>query len=154
MSDGTIPQPQIERLQAMGKWMKTNSEAIYGTEAGPFSISKPPTWGRATQKTKPTGGTTLYVHVWNWPADGKLVLTGVQQAALSGRVLASGAAVTSTMSAEGLVLTLPDTAPDPDVSVVAVEFADPVRVARTTSGSMQSESSGTPLDPSGGTQAK
>jgi alpha-L-fucosidase len=153
-SEGLIPQPQVDRLQAMGKWMHTNSEAIYATEAGPFSISKPPAWGRATQKTKPTGGTTLYVHVWNWPADGKLVLAGVQQAALSGRVLASGAAVSSAMSPEGLVLMLPGAAPDPDVSVVALEFADPVRVVQTAARSMQSESSGTPLDPSGGTQPK
>jgi alpha-L-fucosidase len=154
MPDGTILQPQIERLQAMGKWLNTNGEAIYGTDAGPFSISKPPAWGRATQKTKPTGGTTLYVHIWNWPADGKLVLTGIQQPALSSRMLAGGVAVSFAKSPEGLVLTLPGAAPDPDVAVIAMEFAEPVRIAKTSGGSMQSESTGTPLDPSGGTAPK
>jgi alpha-L-fucosidase len=149
-SEGIIPQPEIDRLQAMGRWLHTNGEAVYRTEAGPFSISKPPDWGRATQKTKPGGGTTLYVHVWNWPAGGKLVLPGVRQAALSGRVLANGAAVSLAMSPDGLELTLPGAAPDPDVSVVALEFADPVQVERASTHSVQSESSGTPADPSGG----
>ena len=153
-ADGIIPQPEVDRLQAMGRWLHTNGEAVYATDAGPFSISKPPAWGRATQKTKPGGGTTLYVHVWNWPADGKIVLGGVQQAALSGRVLASGAAVSSAMSPAGLVITLPGAAPDPDVSVVALEFAGPVMITHAQGHSVQSESSGTPNDPSGGTQVK
>jgi alpha-L-fucosidase len=151
-SEGIIPQPEVERLQAMGRWLKTNGEAIYGSDAGPFSISHPPEWGRATQRTHP-GGATLYVHVWNWPADGKLVLEGVRQAAISGRRLSDGAAVSSAISPAGLVVTLPGTAPDPDVSVVALEFADPVLINSAAVHSVQSESSGTPSDPSGGSGA-
>jgi len=30
-ADGTIPEPQVERLQAMGQWLKINREAIYGS---------------------------------------------------------------------------------------------------------------------------
>ena len=30
-ADGTIPEPQVARLQAMGKWLKINSDAIYGS---------------------------------------------------------------------------------------------------------------------------
>jgi alpha-L-fucosidase len=149
-SEGIIPQPEVERLQAMGQWLHTNGEAIYGTDAGPFSISKPPAWGRATQKTKSGGGATLYVHVWNWPADGKLLLAGVRQAAISGRMLANGAAVSSELNADGLVLSLPGNAPDADASVAALDFAEPVLISHTAAHSVQSESSGTPLDPSGG----
>ena len=29
--DGTIPEPQVERLQAMGDWLKINADAIYGS---------------------------------------------------------------------------------------------------------------------------
>jgi alpha-L-fucosidase len=154
MADGTIPQPEVDRLKAMGHWLNTNGQAIYGTDAGPFSISKPPAWGRATMKTKPGGNTTLYLHIWNWPADGKVDLPGVQQPALSGHMLAGGAAVSSAKSPDGLIVTLTGAAPDPDVSVVALEFADPIVVAQTAAHSMQSESSGTPSDPSGGTLPK
>jgi alpha-L-fucosidase len=30
-SEGLIPEPSVERLHAIGEWMKVNSEAIYGT---------------------------------------------------------------------------------------------------------------------------
>ncbi|MDB4384837.1 alpha-L-fucosidase [Opitutaceae bacterium] len=30
-ADGTIPEPQLERLHAMGAWLKTNADAIYGS---------------------------------------------------------------------------------------------------------------------------
>ena len=30
-ADGTIPAPQVERLQAMGTWLKINGNAIYGS---------------------------------------------------------------------------------------------------------------------------
>jgi alpha-L-fucosidase len=30
-ADGTIPEPQIERLRAMGDWLRVNGAAIYGT---------------------------------------------------------------------------------------------------------------------------
>jgi alpha-L-fucosidase len=30
-ADGTIPEPQVERLRAMGEWLAVNSDAIYGS---------------------------------------------------------------------------------------------------------------------------
>ena len=30
-ADGSIPEPQMERLRAMGEWLATNSDAIYGS---------------------------------------------------------------------------------------------------------------------------
>jgi alpha-L-fucosidase len=30
-ADGTIPEPQVERLRAMGDWLRVNGEAIYGS---------------------------------------------------------------------------------------------------------------------------
>jgi alpha-L-fucosidase len=144
-SEGIIPQPEVDRLLAMGRWLKINGDAIYATEAGPFA--KSPDWGRATQKFKPDGSATLYVHVWNWPADGKILLPGVKQPALSGRLLANGAAVSSQLSPDGLVLTLPGSAPDSDISVAALEFSSPVQVVETISGAADSSAGGTPLDP-------
>ena len=50
--EGEIPQASIDRLAKMGEWMKTNSESIYGTTAGPLQDLK---FGRSTQK-----GDTIY----------------------------------------------------------------------------------------------
>ena len=35
-AEGIVPQPEVDRLLAMGRWLKTNGEAIYGTDAGPY----------------------------------------------------------------------------------------------------------------------
>ncbi len=127
-AEGEIPAASIERLEAVGRWMSVNSEAIYATEAGPFPRRLP--WGRVTQKRSASGGTTLYLHVWEWPADGKVLLPTVAQSALSGRVLANAAAVSSASSPEGLVVSLPGAAPDADVSIVRLDFAAPVVVSQ------------------------
>src|SRR6266853_4482329 len=64
-SDGTFPQESIDRLKEIGKWMKVNGEAIYATKASPLPILP---WGRCTKKEE-ASTTTLYLHVFNWPAD-------------------------------------------------------------------------------------
>lgn len=65
-SRGEIPQPSIERLAAIGKWMKINKESIYGTTASPFPYLS---WGCATRN-----GQKLYLHVFDAPANGRLVI--------------------------------------------------------------------------------
>ena len=37
-AEGEIPQPEIDRLNEMGEWLKTNGAAIYGTNASPLPI--------------------------------------------------------------------------------------------------------------------
>ena len=145
-AEGVIPQPEVDRLLAMGKWLKTNGEAIYATEGGPFATTLD--WGRTTQKARPGGGTTLYLHIWDWPADGKILLPGLKQIPTSGRLLAGGAAVSSAMNAEGLVVTLPGSAPDPDVSVAALEFDRPIQIANAAALPVDTGASGTLADPS------
>ena len=72
-----------ERLAAMGQWMKVNSEAIYGTTRSP--LPQKPAWGRVTQKTG-----KLYLHVFNWPENGKLVVPGLRSTVESATLLADG----------------------------------------------------------------
>jgi alpha-L-fucosidase len=72
-SEGVFPQPAIDRLKDIGSWMDKNHESIYTTKASPF---KTLSWGRCTQKSI-NGGTRLYLEVFDWPADGKLVVPGL-----------------------------------------------------------------------------
>ncbi|HEX8464532.1 MAG TPA: alpha-L-fucosidase [Abditibacterium sp.] len=148
-AEGEIPAPQIERLLAMGKWLKTNGEAIYATRGGPFVAPLP--WGRTTQKKRADGGTTLYLHIWEWPADGKITLPGIKQLARSGRLLARGSEVKATLTLDGLVVELPGNAPDADVSVAALEFNGPIEVAGAAPLARDTGASGTILTPSAAT---
>jgi alpha-L-fucosidase len=91
---------------------------------------------------------TLFLHVWEWPANGRVLLPGVQQTARAGRMLAGGAAVATQATAEGLEVTLPGPAPDPDVSVVALDFARPVEIKNAAPLPTDTGTSGTLADPS------
>ncbi|MBC8010553.1 MAG: alpha-L-fucosidase [Burkholderiales bacterium] len=127
-AEGEIPAASIERLEAVGRWMDVNAESIHATEAGPFPRRLP--WGRVTQKRAADGATTLYLHVWEWPADGRVLLPTVAQAPRAARLLAGSAAVSTKPSPEGLVVLLPTSAPDPDVSVVRLDFPAAVTVTQ------------------------
>ncbi len=119
-ADGRIPEASVERLEAVGRWMQVNSEAIYATEATPFLRRL--TWGRITQKAGDNGSTTLYLHVWDWPKDGRLVLPGLHSVPSAGKLLANGVEVIAQLTADGLVVTLPAEATDPMISVVRLQF--------------------------------
>ena len=148
-AEGVIPQTEVDRLLAIGRWLKMNGEAIYATEAGLYVDPLP--WGRTTLKSQSNGGTMLYLHVWEWPTDGKVLLPGIRQTPFSGRLLVGGAAVTTELTEAGLVVTLPGAAPDADASVAALEFAGPVQVTIAASTPMENSGSGTLADPSGAT---
>ncbi|MFW5836265.1 MAG: alpha-L-fucosidase, partial [bacterium] len=60
-AEGVIPEPSVKRLAEMGAWLDTNGESIYGSKAGPLQGL---TWGRTTAK-----GSTVYLHVFDWPSD-------------------------------------------------------------------------------------
>ena len=113
-AEGLIPEPSIERLREVGAWMKQNGEAIYGTQASPF---KRLSWGRCTQKAG-----KLYLHVFNWPVDGKLVVPGLRNAVESATLLATGDKLATESVPAGVSIAVPAAAPDPICSVVVLSI--------------------------------
>jgi alpha-L-fucosidase len=115
---GEFPKESVELLATMGKWMKVNGEAIYGTKASPWGLFD---WGRCTKK-ETKNGTSIYFSVFNWPADGKLTIPNFNNAVVSAKLIATGAKVKATVGKDKvLTMQLPGTAPDAIASVVRVD---------------------------------
>jgi len=110
--DGTIQPEFEERLRGIGAWLQTNGEAIYGTTYGPVQgVSNL----RTTQKEN-----TVYLHVLDWP-QGELNVNGLPSHVLSATMLAGGKPLSFTQNGDHLSIQLPPTAPDGDVTVIALK---------------------------------
>ncbi len=116
---GQIPRPSIERLQAVGGWMKVNSEAIYATHASPLGILP---WGRCTMKDS-NGNTILYLSVFDWPKDGMLTIPGLNQHVKSAALLADGQMLKTETKNDNLEISVPEKAPDAIATVIRVIVA-------------------------------
>ena len=117
-ADGSVPEESVRALRAMGAWMKVNGESIYGTTASPFEQLR---WGRATQKRLANGRTRIYLHVFDWPADGKLAVPLAAGSVTSARLLAGGKALRVGSAGGQVSIALEGPAPDPIATVIALE---------------------------------
>ncbi len=123
-AEGLIPQPSIDRLKEIGRWMKVNGESIYGTTASPFFKLF---WGRCTKKAL-DDGTTLYLHVFNWPENGQLFVPGLLSEAKEATLLANGEKLEIRSNDGGKTILVPSEAPDPVNSVVVLEIPGELKV--------------------------
>jgi alpha-L-fucosidase len=71
-ADGTIPQESVTRLADMGKWLKVNGEAIYGTNS-----RKEYKEGDNVRFTVSKDGKTTYAMITKLPVDRKVSLNTV-----------------------------------------------------------------------------
>lgn len=134
-AEGIIPEPSVERLKAIGAWMKVNGEAIYGTGPTPFGTEagsfdpvkkdkegKPlfnPAWvWRCT--TKPG---KLYIHIFQWPENGKFEIPAVKEKITKAYLLADPkhTKLQVVQGKTGVFIMLPAKAPDAIASVVCLE---------------------------------
>lgn len=117
--EGVIPEPSVERLAEMGRWMKANGESIRGTHASPFE--KTP-WGRCTQKRLKDGNTRLYLHVFDWPKDRQLTIAGLTKKPVKAFLLQNGKFVAASLGDGGVMISLPEKMPDANATVIALDI--------------------------------
>jgi alpha-L-fucosidase len=118
-SEGLIPQPSVDRLTEVGKWLKVNQEAVYGAAPSPFPYELP--WGLLT--TKPG---RVFLHVFKWPQKA-LVIYGLKSKVRRAYLLSDRKGLKFTQQADekmdhyALNIELPASAPDKNDSVIVLE---------------------------------
>ncbi len=129
---GAVPQGAVKDLQAVGAWMAVNGKSIYGTTASPLPQ---PSWGRITQKegvvgftfgsSRATPETTYYLHVFDWPKDGKLIVPGLGGPIATACFLASkGSPPLTLIDGNPVEIKLPPKPTDPIDTVIVLQKYD------------------------------
>lgn len=122
-SDGTIPQPMVDRLRAIGAWLDINGEAVYRTRpwiqpsAGDVFFTSAP--GRA-----------LYLTTTTWPGRELRVAAPIPLSASSEMVLlgSDGHPLRWVQDATGLTITMP--ADGNQAAATRSQYAFTVRITR------------------------
>ncbi len=127
-ADGTIPKIEADTLRQVGRWVKKNQEAIYGSRAG---IPHDYFLGDSTLSK---ARKTLYLFVDGKPG-GAVLLKGLANRVLTARVVGNGTILNpqrlgATMGGAPsmLAIDVPDYALDPDVTVIALELDGPIKL--------------------------
>ncbi len=133
MGNGKMDQKDLDILSGIGKWMTVNGESIYGTDRSPLAIQN---WGVCTQKEN-----KIYLHVFNWPKNGKLIVGGLKSEVERAWNLANPAKkslAVKRINPLDLSIAIPLQAPDTINTVIVLEtksaiVADQTRLLSTTS---------------------
>ncbi len=140
---GEIPEASLERLAAIGEWMKVNGESIHGTSASMFPKVS---WdGRSTTRGgRPSGETDLYLHVFSKPEGGLLKVRGLKTKPDSASILGQTAQLKMSGKEGEWCFELPDSAMNPIATVVKL---------KCTNGAVIEKQDDVPID-KGGKKAK
>jgi alpha-L-fucosidase len=136
-AEGEIPAPEAQRLEEIGKWLKTNGESIYATGPNPFPAPAPasaPAPAATTSRPRPapvvwdwratTAPGKIYIHLLTWPADHMFIVPSLPHPLKSAYLLSDPAhtPLSAPFLASGRYrIQLPPAAPDPLDTVIVLE---------------------------------
>jgi len=114
--NGKINDIDINILKGIGDWLKVNGEAIYGTEKTTLPVNE---WGVSTKRDN-----NLYLHVFKWAENEKLVVGGLKSEVKKVYLLADSqkkALTFSRLNELDVLVDVPANAPDTINTVIVVE---------------------------------
>lgn len=119
---GRIPADCQKILREVGAWVTKHEDAIHGADPTPLG---PLPWGECTAR-----GGKLYLHVFDWPADGRLIVPGLASQPKSATLLDGSGRVTVERLSESVVLRVPKVRPHSLIPVIALNVPTPVQATR------------------------
>ena len=136
MATGEVPEPEVVRLQEVGKWLAVNGESIYGTqstlfgaEAGSFSQTEKDKEGKpkfisSWKWRSTTKADKIYIHLFESPGD-SFHLDSVPRKVTGAYLLADASKkqLKVTKAGKGIAVTLPTATLDPIAQVLVLETA-------------------------------
>jgi alpha-L-fucosidase len=116
MGTGEIAPEDVAILNGIAKWTGKNGASIYQTTKTPLPFQS---WGVSTRK-----GNLLYLHVFNWPANGSLVVGGLKSNITKAYLLADPANKALSfkrIDPLDINISIPTQAPDAMNTVIVLE---------------------------------
>jgi alpha-L-fucosidase len=114
-AEGLIPKPSVDRLAAVGRWLRTNGQAIYGTSASPFEEQL--SFGRATRRPG-----QVFLHVFRWPENRTLSVESWGERVTRAYLLMDRrSSLKFTQTEREVTIEVPKSEPDSIATVVVLE---------------------------------
>ena len=115
--DGKMDEKDLVILSGLGKWIDKNKEGIYSTKPTGLPLQS---FGVTTLKDN-----KLYLHAFNWPNDGKLIVSGLKKELISSAYLLTDAkkkALSIEAEEWDVKINVPSTMPDTLNTVIVLEL--------------------------------
>jgi alpha-L-fucosidase len=127
MGNGAFDVKDVNILKGIGNWIDKNRESIYQTHPSPLPLQS---WGVVTMKEN-----LVYLHVFNWPPDGRLLVGGIKSNINKAYLLTDKTQKklpVEFLKTSGIVVSVPEAAPDASNTVIVLDMkgnveADPLR---------------------------
>jgi alpha-L-fucosidase len=112
--DGSVPEASVHILEAVGRWIAKNVDALHGVTKSEITIADGALFSRK--------GNTIYIYLMDWPGSSYTV-GGIGKLPKSTKYLATGKEVGAEIHGTRLVFSgLPEKAPDEPITVIVAEF--------------------------------
>ncbi len=126
MGDGAMDERDLVILKGLGKWIDKNKESVYSTVKTGLPIQS---FGVTTAKDN-----KIYLHVFNWPKDGKLIVGGLESNISKAYFLTDPLKKVlkfERANKEDISITVPTTIPDTLNTVIVLETKSPIKADST-----------------------